>query len=200
VLHGVRAVTVFYLARHGESDWNVENRFQGHTDRPLTELGRAQGRALADELAETALDAVYASPLRRALETAEIVAAPKGLSVVALPDLREIDVGGWAGLSRDEVEARFPDAFHRWVGGSEGWEDGESYADMAARVIAEVRRIATRHPNGCVLVVSHGGPIRAVHAAAAGIDVHAYRRTHTVEPNARLSSVAVENGKITRLD
>ena len=200
MLHGVRAVTVFYLARHGESDWNVENRFQGHTDRPLTKLGRAQGQALADELAETALDAVYASPLRRALETAEIVAAPKGLSVVALPDLREIDVGGWAGLSRDEVEARFPDAFHRWVGGSEGWEDGESYADMAARVIAEVRRIATRHPNGCVLVVSHGGPIRAVHATAAGIDVHAYRRMYTVEPNARLSSVAVENGKITRLD
>lgn len=193
-------VTTVYLARHAESDWNAENRFQGHSDRPLTEVGRAQARALADELAETLLDAVYASPLRRALETAEIVATRKGLPIVTLPDLREVDVGGWAGLSREEVEARFPNAFHRWVGGGEGWEDGESYADMAARVIAEVRRIAARHPNGSVLVVSHGGPIRAVHAAAAGIDVHAYRRMRTVQPNARLSSVGVESGEITRLD
>jgi broad specificity phosphatase PhoE len=193
-------VTTVYLVRHAESDWNVENRFQGSTDRPLTDRGREQARTLAGELAEIPIDAVYASPLRRALDTARIVAAAKGVTPVALAELSEIDVGGWAGLSRSDVESRFPEAFGRWVAGGEGWEDGESYASMSARVLDAIRRIAEEHPDGIVLVVSHGGPIRAVHAAAARLDVYAHRRLRPVEPNARLSAVAVENGEITRLD
>jgi broad specificity phosphatase PhoE len=193
-------VTRVYLARHGESDWNVENRFQGRIDRPLTRLGRQQAATLAGALADTPVDAIYTSPLRRARETAEIVAARRGLEPVAVADLQEIDVGGWAGLSRGEVESRFPEAFSRWVGGGDGWEDGESYPQMAARVLRAVRRIAADHPDGRVLVVSHGGPIRAVHAAAAEMDVHAYRRLHRVEPNAGVSAVAVEDGRITPID
>ena len=193
-------MTTVYLARHAESDWNLENRFQGSTDRPLTERGREQARTLAGELAEIPLDAVYTSPLRRALETARIVAATQGLSPVALAELSEIDVGSWAGLSRGEVESRFPEAFRRWVNGGEGWDDGESYASMSARVLVAIRRVAAEHPDGIVLVVSHGGPIRAVHAAAARLDVYTHRRLRAVEPNARLSAVAVENGEITRLD
>jgi broad specificity phosphatase PhoE len=192
-------VTTVYLARHGESDWNAENRFQGQIDRPLTERGRAQADGLASELADTPLEAVYASPLRRALETAEIVAAPRELRAVALPELQEIDVGAWAGLSRSEVASRFPDAFRRWIDGGEGWEDGETYDAMSERVLAGIRSIADEHPEGNVLVVSHGGPIRAVHAAAAAMDVRAYRALHRVEPNARLSVVTVESGEITRL-
>ena len=193
-------MTTVYLARHAESDWNVENRFQGSTDRPLTERGREQARALAAELAGIPLAAVYTSPLRRALDTARIVSAAQGLTPVARPELSEIDVGSWAGLSRGDVESRFPEAFRRWAGGGEGWEDGESYASMSARVLDAIRRVAEEHPDGIVLVVSHGGPIRAVHAAAARLDVYAHRRLRPVEPNARLSAVAVENGEITRLD
>ena len=194
-------MTTVYLARHGESDWNAANRFQGHSDRPLTELGRRQAEALADELVETAsLTAVYSSPLRRALETAVAVASRIGLEAVPLEELREVDVGGWTGLSRAEAESRFPDAFRRWLDGGEGWEDGETYADMAARAVGAVLRIAEAHPGGEVLVVSHGGPIRAIQAAAAGMDVHAYRKLHRVEPNAGLSRVAVEDGAISRLD
>jgi broad specificity phosphatase PhoE len=194
-------VTTVYLARHGESDWNASNRFQGLSDRPLTERGRRQAEALADELASTASpSAIYSSPLLRAFETAAIVGARTGLEPKPVDDLREVDVGGWAGLSRTDVEERFPDAFRRWLDGGEGWEDGESYADMSARVLAAVREIAGAHPSGEVLVVSHGGPIRAIQAAAAEMDVHAYRKLHRVEPNARLSRVAVENGRITRLD
>lgn len=193
-------MTTVYLARHAESDWNVENRFQGHSDRPLTDVGREQAAALADALSDISLDAVYSSPLRRALETAEIVAAAKGLEPVQVADLREVDVGGWAGLSRADVESRFPEAFRRWLGGGEGWEGGETYEQMAARVLDAVGRLAESHPNGSILVVSHGGPIRAVHAAAACMDVNAYRRVGRVEPNARLSAVAVEGRAITRID
>jgi broad specificity phosphatase PhoE len=193
-------VTTIFLARHGESDWNVAKRFQGHSDRPLTERGREQAHALADLVGAEKIDAVYTSPLSRARETAEIVAARAGLEAVALPELREVDTGSWSGLSRADVETRFPEGFARWRSGGSGWEDGESYEEMAERVIGALRKIAEDHPDGRVLVISHGGPIRAIHAAAEGLAIKDYRRLKPVEPNARLSAVAVENGRLTRLD
>ena len=189
-----------YLARHGESDWNAANRFQGVVDRPLTERGRQQSEHLAEELTGLVLDAVYSSPLARALDTAAIVGSRLGLEPVPDGGLREVDVGGWAGLSRAEVEARFPEAFQNWIDGGEGWDGGESYDQMSARVLAALERIARLNTGGHVLIVSHGGPIRAIHAAAAGMDVNEYRRLQPVEPNARLSTVAVEDGRITRID
>jgi broad specificity phosphatase PhoE len=179
---------------------NAANRFQGHVDRPLTDLGREQANALARELAATALQGIYSSPLRRALETAAVVAGGRELEVVADDGLREVDVGSWAGLTRAEVEERYPGEFRRWVAGGDGWEDGETYQQMSARVLASVVRIADAHEDGAILVVSHGGPIRAIQAAAAGMTVHEFRRVAPVEPNARPSRVAVEGGRISRLD
>ena len=194
-------MTTVWLARHGESDWNAAKRFQGRSDRPLTPLGRQQAKALASELASSSsLSVIYTSPLRRALETAAVVGEQVGLEPVPDDDLREVDVGSWTGLRRAEVEARYPDAFERWLDGGEGWDDGESYAEMSARVLAALVRISGSHPGDELLVVSHGGPIRAIQAAAAGMDVHAYRKLRRVEPNAGLSRVAVEGCRITRLD
>ena len=156
-------MTTVYLARHGESDWNVERRWQGHADRPLTERGREQARALAERLAE-------------------------------------VDVGSWSGFTRDECAERFPDAFTQWQEGGTGWEDGESYEEMGERMVAAIERLAAAHPEGAILVVSHGGPIRAVHAHALGVDIATHRRTGPVEPNARLSAVSVQNGRIARLE
>ena len=192
-------MTTILLARHGESDWNRDRRWQGHADRPLTNLGREQARALADRLAATELDAVYSSDLERARETAAIVAEPHQLPVKELPDLREVDVGSWSGLTRAEAEERFPNAFRRWAEGGEGWDDGETYEQLSERVVGAVLAIAARHPRERVLLVAHGGSIRAVHAAALGVDVHAYRRIQRVEPNATLSAVCVEDGRLTEL-
>jgi broad specificity phosphatase PhoE len=190
-------VTTVYLARHGESDWNAANRFQGHSDRPLTELGRRQARALADLVAAADVEAIYSSPLLRALETARIVAARTGLEVTTRDDLREVDTGSWSGLSRTEVKRRFPEGFERWTSGGAGWDDGETYDAMGERVLSALRDIAAGHPEGRVLIVSHGGPIRAIQAAAGGMDIHEYRRVRPVEPNARLSAVEVRNGAIS---
>jgi broad specificity phosphatase PhoE len=192
-------MTTVYLARHGESDWNVERRWQGHADRPLTERGREQAARLAERLADVELDAIYASDLRRAWETAEAVARSRGIEVVRLPELREVDVGSWCGFTRDECAELYPDAFARWQAGGSGWENGESYEDMGERIVAAIRRLAVEHAGGTILVVSHGGPIRAVHAHALGVDIATHRRTGPVEPNARLSAVAVEDGRIARL-
>jgi broad specificity phosphatase PhoE len=189
-------VTTIYLARHGESDWNAANRFQGHSDRPLTDFGREQAQALGELVAAENVEAVYSSPLKRALETALIVAARSGLEVVEDEDLCEVDTGSWSGLSRAEVQERFPEGFDRWTSGGAGWEDGESYEEMAERVLAAVNRIAAAHPGGRVLIVSHGGPIRAIQGAANGMDIDEYRRLRPVEPNARLTAVTFENGVI----
>jgi broad specificity phosphatase PhoE len=192
-------VTTLLIARHGETDWNRARRWQGHADRPLTKRGQAQAAELAERLADIALDAVYSSDLRRARETAEAVAHAQGVDVVQLAELREVDVGSWEGLTREEAETRFPDGFRRWLAGGTGWEDGESYAEMSTRVLAAVDRIADEDESGRLLIVSHGGPIRAIHGAALGMDVEAYRRIRPVEPNARLSAVCVEGGRLTEL-
>jgi broad specificity phosphatase PhoE len=192
-------MTIILLARHGQSDWNASRRWQGHADRPLTERGREQSHALAGRLAHIELDAVYSSDLQRAAETAAAVAEEQGLEAVELVELREVDVGSWSGLTREEAEQRFPDAFARWREGYPGWEDGESYEEMTTRVLDAVLEIARTHEGGRVLVVSHGGPIRAIHACALGLDVHAYRRLRPVEPNARLSAVCYADAALTEL-
>jgi broad specificity phosphatase PhoE len=187
------------LARHGETDWNAERRWQGHTDRPLNERGRAQARALAERLDGTPLVVVWSSDLARARDTAAVVAERQGVEHWTTPELREVDVGSWAGLTKADAEARFPEAAARWKQGYEGWRDGETYQQMADRVLRALLRIAEEHPDGPVLVVSHGGCIRAIHAAALGLDIHTYRRLRPVEPNARLSAVCVAEGRLTGL-
>jgi alpha-ribazole phosphatase len=99
-------VTTILLARHGETDWNRDGRFQGHADPPLNAAGRRQAEGLAQTVASEPPDAVYASDLRRAFETAEIVGARLGLPVGREIALREIDVGSWHGLTREQIDGR----------------------------------------------------------------------------------------------
>jgi broad specificity phosphatase PhoE len=154
-------VTEILLARHGETDWNLEHRVQGHTDRPLNATGLEQARALAAELGPEPLVAVYASDLVRARDTAVIVAKTHGLDVVLDPDLREKNFGSWEGLTDVEIRRRFPDA-------SRGrWGDAETTEVVAARTIAAIDRIRAVHPSDTVLAVSHGGPLRAILAHLA---------------------------------
>jgi uncharacterized phosphatase len=148
--------TTILLVRHGETDWNLARRVQGHTDRPLNDTGRAQAAALADELAREPVDAVYSSDLARAYETAAAVAARHGLEVTALRDLRERHFGTWEGLTDDEFLERFPHAR------GQPWGDAETPAEMAERVVGALERIADSHPGQRVVVVAHGGPLRAV--------------------------------------
>jgi probable phosphoglycerate mutase len=146
-------VTTVLLVRHGETDWNREHRWQGWTDVPLNELGRQQAAELAARLRTVPFDAVYSSDLSRALETAEVVAAEHGLSAIADSGLREIDVGSWSGLTKAEIQERFAGA---WP------DDAETSEAHAARVRAAASRILREHAQGTVLLVTHGGTIRAL--------------------------------------
>jgi broad specificity phosphatase PhoE len=148
-------MTELLLVRHGETDWNREHRVQVHTDVPLNAAGREQARRLAERLLDVALEAAYSSDLGRARETAEAVARSQGLEVQLDRDLREKNFGSWEGLTDVEIAERFPDAVRG------GWGDGETSDEVATRVLGALERIRSRH-DGTVLVVSHGGPLRAI--------------------------------------
>jgi broad specificity phosphatase PhoE len=195
------AVTTILIARHGETDWNRQRRFQGHADPPLNELGRQQARELAEALAGSGVTAVYSSPLARARETADIVAAALELPVQTHDALREVDVGSWQGLTRDEVQERFPDGFRRWlVDFSHGWDDGESYDELGRRVIAGLLEVAARHRGQRILVVTHGGPMRAAEAAAADAEYADARRLAGPIGNCAILVFAVESERLRRVD
>ena len=148
-------MTTLLLVRHGETDWNAEGRLQGHTDRPLNDYGRRQATELAQRLAGKGADAIYTSDLARAMETAQILGARLGLTVVVDPDLREKNWGTWEGLTGDErIHVEFA---------------GESTEDHRDRVLGALRRIAGRHPDQRVVVVTHGGSLRRIQAAVNGV-------------------------------
>jgi broad specificity phosphatase PhoE len=193
-------MTRLLLVRHGETDWNLDNRFQGHADPPLNETGRAQARVLAATLADRDFDAVYSSPLRRAFETAEIIAARHGLQPVPDAGLREVDVGEWQGLSREEVEQRFPEQHRRWLAFGQGWDGGETYEEMGRRIVATLLEIARKHDGEAILCVTHGGPIRAALAAATHISHAEARRTGPAIGNCFAAEFAVEHETLRQLD
>ena len=193
-------MTTILLARHGETDWNREGRFQGHADPPLNATGHAQAAELAAELKDVELAAVHSSPLRRALETAQRVAAEHGLEPVAVDALREVDVGSWQGLTRPEIETRYPEQFTRWLDYDQGWEDGESYEEMGRRAVAALLELAAAHAGERVLAVTHGGPIRAAFAFADGTSHADARRLGPRIGNVFLAEFAVEGEALRRLD
>jgi phosphoserine phosphatase len=192
-------VTTILLARHGETDWNREGRFQGHADPPLNRTGRAQAVDLSVALMAEELAAVYSSPLRRALETADVVAASHGLEPVPVDDLREVDVGSWSGLTRAEVEERFPAQFARWLDYGQGWEDGQTYEEMGRRAVDALLRLAAAHDGERVLAVTHGGPIRAAFAFADGTTHTEARRLGPRIGNTFVAELAVADGALRRV-
>ena len=166
-------MTNLLLIRHGETLWNRQGRFQGSADIALSELGRAQARRLAESLADKHLDAIYSSPLSRALDTAKAVAAPHGLEVQVVDDLAEINVGEWSGKTWAEIHEIWPELAKNWrvnpldSGPPPG---GEEYSDFRRRCMEAMDYIAGRHGGADqVAVVCHGGVIRAVVTGLLGI-------------------------------
>jgi Fructose-2,6-bisphosphatase len=147
-------MTDLYLVRHGETEWNRQRRIQGRTDIPLNATGREQARLTGMLLTRRPITRVFASPLSRARETAEIIAAELGLPGPELRDaLVERNYGDAEGLSFHEVDARYPEGVE--VPGR------ESRPEVAERVVPDLLELALAHPGEALVVVSHGGAIRA---------------------------------------
>lgn len=194
-------MTTLILTRHGETDWNREGRWQGHADTPLNDAGREQARALAAELAAEPVVAVYSSDLRRARDTATLVADRHGLQVQADPRLREIDFGDWEGLTTPEIHHLYPAFAEAWPpDDGEPFPGGETYVAMGRRIVGALREIVDRHPDGTVVVVLHGGPIRGALAHAAGISYGEQRERRGHVANCDMVRIAVQDGRFTAVD
>lgn len=156
-----------YIARHGETEWNLVHITQGHHDSPLTEKGVEQARQTAEELKEVNFEAVFSSDLYRAERTAEIIKLERDLAVQTHQALRERCSGSWEGKDGTEFTEKFNDILEKLKALPEGeqWRhklapDIESHEELIGRFITKLREIAVAYAGKNVLVVSHGGPIR----------------------------------------
>jgi broad specificity phosphatase PhoE len=157
-------MTRVLLIRHGETTWNRDGRWQGHADVELSEQGRLQAVRLAASLGklEPSLRVLYSSDLRRAHDTARELSLVIGASVVVDPAWREIAVGSWTGLRRDEIKERFEDDWRRIAAGEDvARGGGETFAAFSARVVTALDTLRDRHQDELVAVVTHGGVISA---------------------------------------
>ncbi len=169
--------TRLYLIRHGATVLTAEDRFAGATDVELSDVGRGQASALAARLADDDIAAVYASPMKRTVETARLLAQPLGLTPQLRDGLREIHHGRWEERTRAEVEAIYQAEYAAWEMDPLTFapEGGESGLMVLARALPVIRDIVLRHPNQNVVVVSHKATIRLVISSFLGFDARGYR-------------------------
>jgi broad specificity phosphatase PhoE len=164
-------MTTLVLIRHGQTDWNVEGRWQGQADPPLNDRGREQARRAAEYQRRYGFAALYSSDLRRAMETAQVIGAEMGLDVIPEPRLREINLGKWQGMLAVDIEAQYPDEFRRWH--ESPWSvrppGGEDLPTLIARILEAANEIVTRYPGQRVGVVAHELPIAVILCCAAGL-------------------------------
>jgi alpha-ribazole phosphatase len=165
------ASTWVYLARHGEVLHAAEGRFFGQMDIALSPAGLAQAAALGKRLGAEPIEAVYASDLLRAQQSAAPLAAARGTGVVAVPPLREMAMGRWEGLTFTEIRAREPELCDRWLADpfAMPFPDGESLADLRARAVPAFRRVVERHAGRRIAIIAHGGTNRVLLAEALGL-------------------------------
>ena len=191
-------MTRIIVIRHGYSVSNAAGRFTGQIDAPLHEIGKEQAKLIADYLAaHEKIDAVYASDLSRAMDTARPTAERFGLTVTPVPALRELHEGVWQGMLFEDVTRDCKEEFEKHVNDPYyPCPGGESLADVYARISDAVIRLATENEGKCIMLVSHGGAIRTVRCMAGEGDVKNLYRYPNVK-NGTILIYRYENGKLT---
>ena len=164
-----------FIARHGETVWNREGRIQGHTDVDLSERGMEQARLLGRRLQDVAFDAAYASDLSRASNTAAVILEGRDTPFHPTPSLREYHKGAFEGMTEPELRVRYPSEYPGYIAKDLDYvpEGGESTRDVSARMTAIINEIKERHLDHNVLVVGHGGSLRAAMMALLGMPMDA---------------------------
>mgnify|MGYP001153685010 CR=1 FL=1 len=169
-------MTKVYLVRHGETEWNAKGKYLGLTDIPLNGNGERQAKALSSFLSKERIDAIYSSALTRTIQTARIIAEPHGLKVSKIPGLNEIDFGEWDGLTYFEIKDKYSNLADDWLNKTSEVQipDGESWEDFKTRVLSGLRKILNENENKNILVVSHGGPIKAIISEVLGLNLTSF--------------------------
>ncbi len=176
-----QVIVEIVLVRHGATDWNLQGRCQGSSDRELSEAGIRQAGQIADLLGNEELSAIYSSHLRRARQTAEIISRPHDLPVLIEENLRELDHGELEGLTFNEIKTRYGEFLIRWRSEPADLRvpGGERLADVAERAWNGLKDIVQRHPDAArILVVSHNFPILGIVCRVTGTHLNDYRTFH----------------------
>ncbi len=152
-----------FLVRHGETVWNSERRYIGRTDLPLSEEGIKQARSLANRFSKEKVEAIFTSPLKRAIQTAEIISKETGLKTVVFPELIEVDFGDWEGLTYEEIKQKFGDLIDNWLFRPSKVEipSGEKWESVTKRVKSFFDEMSKRSEE-TALVITHGGVIKTI--------------------------------------
>lgn len=173
-------MTTVILIRHGETDWNIEGRYQGQADPPLNSKGVRQAHFLAREISQTSIDLFYSSPLKRAYETAKILAESLNVPLYRDARLMEIHQGEWQTKLRSEISALYPDLFRLWE--TKPWDmtppGGESLTQVQKRVYSAVDDIVVNHQGECIGLVTHQIPIILLKIRYEGLDLDEVRTLH----------------------
>ena len=184
---------MFYLVRHGEIESNIKKVYAGWSDEPLTERGVRQAEKAGELLKDKGIDALYCSPLRRAVQTAEIIGGIIGKTPILEKNFKEMRLGLWEGLSEDEIESRYPEEWGIWnTRPAELRLDGrETLEALQERVLKGVRRRSSEvggQRSGKAVVVTHVAIIRVIVLYSQGRDLNEYKR------------VPVANGELFEID
>ena len=194
----------WFLVRHGETDWNKEARAQGQMDTPLNADGRAQAERIASRLESETFAAAYSSDLSRVVETARPIMRGRDVPIAYAKELREKHFGDWEGMTCDEIRAKHPDGFSRMFSDDSDFAapgGGETDRDLCARAASFAERTRAAHPDDDLLIVAHGGSLRALIASLIGIPPHRMWRLRL--DNTSLSTLAFfddDNAVLTLLN
>jgi phosphoserine phosphatase len=162
--------TTIYLTRHGQTEWNVQQRMQGHQDSPLTPLGVQQAEWLNRGLNKVQIDAVYASSSERTLRTAEIIRGERTVPVIACDEFKEIRMGLWEGCESAEIELAHPEQHHHFWKDPEKFsvEGSETFREVQERALQKLLEIVDEHEGQTVLIVTHTVVIKVLMAHFEG--------------------------------
>ena len=186
-----------FLIRHGETEWNRQNRLQGNSDINLSPEGFHQAIMLAEHAPFQHVDAIYSSDLTRALATANILAEKFDLTVKTMPALRETNFGDWEGRFISELAAESPKAFGKFFTDPDRCHPphGETFLEAQARVMIGIREIISNHDDQNIVVVSHGSAIRLILGAALDMPIH--KMWAIAQFNMALNVLRVDDGDLT---
>lgn len=165
------------LIRHGETEWNLSGRWQGHADSPLSERGVAQAEALGKRMKPGDFDFLYSSDLGRAMDTSRLLGSPSGWEAIPREDLRERDLGVLEGLTTEEMLEREPEVYHSFRNEGPGYvpPGGESFTQFCERCANAVEQISATHEGSKIGIVAHGGVLGAFFRYAMNIPLDAGR-------------------------
>lgn len=188
--------TIIYLIRHGQTEWNLETRMQGHKDSPLTKFGMTQAQRLHDRLTNEKIDLIYCSASKRAYDTANAIIGNRNISIHTTKKLREIHMGKWEGMKQIDIITKYPKA---WI---DFWNnpliyiptgEGESYQELKDRVIPKIEEIINSNQGKKIIIVTHRITLKVIMSHFKNQDIRDICNNPDIEP-ASLSKVCIQDG------